>query len=252
MELKYDKVMKIVSTIEARMGSTRLPEKTMKEIVGKPMLELLIERLKRAKRIDEIIVATTTEPEDNVIAELAKRVGVKCFKGSSEDVLDRVLRAAKTYQADIIVEMTGDCPLLDPVLIDKVIDIYLRNSHDYVSNTIKRTYPRGLDTQVFSVKILDEISKLTNEPTDRENVSLYIYEHPERYRLYNVEASPEYRYPEQRWTVDTKDDLQFVKEVYENLYHKNPDFLTEDIVKLLKEKPNLCEINLHIKQKPVR
>ncbi len=244
--------MKIVSTIEARMGSTRLPGKTMKEIVGKPMLELLIERLKRTKRIDEIVVATTTEPEDRVIAELAERIGVKCFRGSSEDVLDRVLRAAKTYQGDIIVEMTGDCPLLDPVLVDRIINIYLENTYDYVSNAIKRTYPRGLDTQVFSVNVLNEVSKLTNDPADRENVSLYIYEHPERYRLYNVEAPPEYRHPGYRWTVDSKEDFQFVKEVYENLYYKNPDFLAADIMKLLKEKPDLCEINAYIKQKPVR
>lgn len=244
--------MKILSTIEARMASTRLPGKTMREIVGKPMLELLIERLKRTKRIDEIVVATTTEPEDKLIAELAERIGVKCFRGSSEDVLDRVLRAAKTYQGDIIVEMTGDCPLLDPVLVDRIINIYLENTYDYISNTIKRTYPRGLDTQVFSVNVLDEVSKLTNDPADRENVSLYIYEHPERYRVYNVEAPPEYRHPGYRWTVDSKEDFQFVKEVYENLYYKNPDFLTEDVMKLLKEKPDLCRINAHIKQKPVR
>lgn len=244
--------MKILSTIEARMGSTRLPGKTMKEIVGKPMLELLIERLKRAKRIDEIVVATTTEPEDRVIAELAERISVKCFRGSSEDVLDRVLKAARTYQGDIIVEMTGDCPLLDPVLVDRIINIYLENTYDYVNNTIKRTYPRGLDTQVFSVDVLDKVSKLTNDPADRENVSLYIYEHPEKYRLYNVEAPPEYRHPEYRWTVDTKEDFQFVKEIYENLYYKNPDFLAEDVMKLLKEKPDLCEINVHIRQKPVR
>ncbi len=244
--------MKIVSTIEARMGSTRLPGKTMKEIVGKSMLELLIERLKRTKRIEEIVIATTTEPEDRVIAELAERIGVKCFRGSSEDVLGRVLKATKTYQGDIIVEMTGDCPLLDPVLVDRIINIYLENTYDYVSNTIKRTYPRGLDTQVFSVNVLDEVSKLTNDPADRENVSLYIYEHPERYRLYNVEAPPEYRHPGYRWTVDTKEDFQFIEEVYENLYHKNPGFLAEDVIKLLKEKPHLCDINAHIKQKPVR
>lgn len=246
--------MRILSTIESRMGSTRLPGKIMKEIVEKPILELMVERLKRAKKIDEIVVATTTEPEDRVIAELAERLGVKWFRGDSEDVLDRVLKAAKTYQGDIIVEMTSDCPLLDPELVDRIIDIYLDNTYDYVSNTVKdeMTYPRGLDVKVFSVNVLDEVSKLTNDPADRENVSLYIYEHPERYNLYNLEAPPEYHHPEYRWTVDTKEDFQFVKEVYENLYHNNPCFLMKDVMELLKEKPHLCKINAGIRQKPVR
>ena len=244
--------MRIVSTIEARIGSTRLPEKTRKEIVGKPMLELLIERLKRARKIDEIVVATTTEPEDKVITELAERVGVKWFRGSSEDVLDRVLQAAKAYKADIIVEMTGDNPLLDPELVDEAISLYLKGNYDYVSNAIKETYPDGLNVQVFSVKVLDEVARITNDPADRENVSLYIYEHPEKYRLYNMEAPPEYYHPEYRWTVDTEEDLQFVTAVYENLYYKKPDFSLADIMQLLKEKPELLKINTHIKQKPVR
>ena len=244
--------MRIVSTIEARIGSTRLPEKTRKEIVGKPMLELLIERLKRARKIDEIVVATTTEPEDKVITELAERVGVKWFRGSSEDVLDRVLQAAKAYKADIIVEMTGDNPLLDPELVDEAISLYLKGNYDYVSNAIKETYPDGLNVQVFSVKVLDEVARITNDPADRENVSLYIYEHPEKYWLYNMGAPPEYHHPEYRWTVDTEEDFRFVKAIYENLYYKKPDFSLADIMQLLKEKPELLKINTHIKQKPVR
>jgi spore coat polysaccharide biosynthesis protein SpsF len=244
--------MRIVSTIEARMSSTRLPEKTMKEMVGKPMLELIIERLKRARQVDEIVVATTTEPEDEVITELAERVGVKWFQGSSEDVLDRVLQAAKAAKADIIVEMTGDNPLLDPELVDEAINIYLKDKYDYVSNAIKDTYPDGLNVQVFSVKVLDEVARITNDPADRENVSLYIYEHPEKYRLYNMEAPPEFYHPEYRWTIDTEEDFQFAKAVYENLYYKNHNFSIADIMKLIREKPELAEINAHIKQKSVR
>jgi len=244
--------MKIVSTIEARMGSSRLPGKTLGEVVGKPMLELLIERLKRAKKVDEIVVATTTEPEDEVITKLTERVGVKWFRGSPEDVLDRVLQAAKDYQADIIVEMTGDNPLLEPQLVDEAIDIYLKGDYDYVSNAIKETYPDGLNVQVFSVETLDEVARLTNDPADRENVSLYIYEHPEKYRLYNIEAPLEYYHPEYRWTVDTEEDFQFVKAVYENLYYEKPTFAIADIMTLLAEKPELLKINARIKQKPVR
>ena len=244
--------MKIVSTIEARMSSTRLPGKTLNEIVGKPMLELLIERLKRAKKVAEIVVATTAEPEDEFITRLAERIGVKWFRGSSEDVLDRVLQAAKAHQADIIVEMTGDNPLLEPQLVDEAIDIYLNGDYDYVSNAIKETYPDGLNVQVFSVAMLDEVARTTNDPADRENVSLYIYEHPEKYRLFNMEAPPEYRYPEYRWTVDTDEDFQFAGAIYENLYYQKPDFSIADIMQLLKEKPELLKINTHIKQKPVR
>lgn len=244
--------MKIVSTVEARMGSTRFPGKTLSEIVGKPMLELIIERLKRARGVDEIVMATTTEPEDKVITKLAERVGVKWYRGSSEDVLDRVLQAAKAHKADIIVEMTGDNPLLEPELVDEAIDIYLNGDYDYVSNAIKETYPDGLNVQVFSVEVLDEVARLTNDPADRENVSLYIYEHPEKYRLYNMEAPPEYYHPEYRWTVDTEEDIQFVTAVYESLYYKKPDFSIADVMKLLSEKPDLLKINAHIKQKPVR
>lgn len=244
--------MKIVSTIEARMGSSRLPGKTLGEMAGKPMLELLIERLKRARKVDEIVVATTTEAEDEVITKLAERVGVKWFRGSSEDVLDRVLKAAKACQADIIVEMIGDNPLLEPQLVDEAIDIYLKGDYDYVSNAIKETYPDGLYVQVFSVETLDEVARLTNDPADRENVSLYIYEHPEKYRLYNMAATAEYHHPEYRWTVDTEADFQFVKAVYENLYYEKPTFAIADIMTLLAEKPELLKINAHIKQKPVR
>ena len=244
--------MKIVSTIEARMGSTRLPGKTLNEIVGKPLLELLIERLKRAQKVDEIVVATTTAPEDEAIARLADRIGVKWFRGSSEDVLDRVLQAAKAHNADIIVEMTGDNPLLEPQLVDEAIEIYLNGVYDYVSNAIKETYPDGLNVQVFSVKTLDEVAQTTNDPADRENVSLYIYEHPEKYRLYNMAAPPEYHHPEYRWTVDTDEDFRFATAIYEKLYDKKPDFSIADIMKLLKKKPDLLKINAEIKQKPVR
>src|SRR6266511_3391616 len=142
--------MKIVSTIEARMGSRRLPGKTLAPIMGRPTLELLVERLRRAKQVDEVVVATTTEPEDDSIEELCRQLQVGCFRGSSEDVLDRVLRAAQEFRASLIVEMTGDCPLLDPAVVDDVISLYLSAKYDYVSNIVERTYPRGLDTQVFS------------------------------------------------------------------------------------------------------
>ena len=246
--------MKIVSTIEARMASSRLPGKTMKEVLGRPMLERLIERLKRAKTVDDIIVATTVNPEDEVIARLAKNIGIKYFRGSSEDVLDRVLKAAQAHQADVIVEMTGDCPLLDPEIVDLLVSKFLagKGKYDYVANVIKRTFPRGLDTQVFLVSVLEEVSRITQDPDDRENVSLYIYEHPEKYRLLNVEAPPEIGRPDLRLTVDTEDDLKLIREIYAALYPKNPAFTTLDVIKLIEANPSLKMININIQQKKIR
>lgn len=244
--------MKIVATVEARMESSRLPGKTLAPILGRPMLEVLIERVRRARRVDQIVVATTDHAADQPIEELARRLGVGCFGGSSEDVLDRVLKASQAHQADLIVELTGDCPLLDPEVIDQVIALFLSGEYDYVSNVLARTYPRGLDTQVFPVRVLEEVAALTLEPADRENVSLYIYEHPERYRLGNLEAPPELRHPELRLTVDTAQDLELVREIYQRLYPAKPDFTIADVIRLLQQTPELREINQGVKQRAAR
>ena len=243
---------KIVATIEARFASTRLLGKTLLEICGKPTLELLIERLKRSKFIDEIVVATTVNSDCDPIEGLAKRLEVGCFRGSEDDVLDRVLQAAKYYKADIIVEMTGDETLIDPKIVDRVIDFYLKNDFDYVSNILDRRYPRGLDTQVFAVSILEEVSKLTNDPAERENVSLYIYEHPERYCLGSVRAPQELNHPDWRWTLDTQEDFRFLRIVYEALYPTKKDFTSYDVLSFLEENSDVVEINRNIKQKQVR
>lgn len=243
---------KIVSTIQARFASTRLPGKTLLKICGKPTLQLIIERLQRSRFINEIVVATTVNVDCDPIEELAERLKVACFRGSEEDVLDRVLKAAKAFQADIIVEITGDETLMDPAIVDQVIDYYLKNDFDYVSNIFNRRYPRGLDTQVFAVSILEEVSKLTNDPVDRENVSPYIYGHPERYRLGSVEAPEELNHPDWRWTLDTKEDFEFLKTIYEALYSIKEDFNSYDVLAFLKSNPQVLEINRHVKQKVVR
>ena len=230
------------------MGSTRLPGKTLAPIIGRPMLDLLIERLSQSKQIGQIVVATTTDR----IEKLCRDLQVGCFRGSSEDVLDRVLGAAREFGASLIVEMTGDCPLLDPAVVDQVISLFLSGDYDYVSNILERTYPRGLDTQVFSTRVLAEVSEITQHPADRENVSLYIYEHPERYQLGNLVAPEEIRRPDLRLTVDTNEDLALVREIYERLYPRKPDFSTRDVVELLNAQPELVTINAHVRQKFVR
>jgi len=243
---------KILATIEARFASTRLPGKTLLEICGKPTLELIIERLKRSQFIDQIVVATTVNRDCDAIEDLAKRNGVGCFRGSEDDVLDRVLQAAKAYQADVIVEMTGDETLIDPEIVDETIRYYLDNDFDYVSNILERRYPRGLDTQVFATKVLEEVAGLTDDPADRENVSLYIYEHPEKYSLGSVKAPDELTRPDWRWTLDTKEDFEFLKTVYEALSPGNKAFNTRDIFTFLAKNPDVLKINNEIKQKAVR
>lgn len=245
--------MRKVAIIEARMGSTRRPGKTMAEIMGRPMLELLIERLKKSKLLDGIVVATTTKEEDGVIEDLTKRLDVECYRGSSEDVLGRVLDAVKVYDVDLIIEITGDCPLTDPEIVDRVITLYLEGDYDYVTSGLECPLPRGLVVQVFSAKILEEVELLTRgDPVYREHVSLYIYERPKKYKLQYLQVPQELRKPNLRLVVDTEQDITLMKEIFNELYFKKKNFSVRDVIQLLDVKPELVKINVHIKGKKVR
>lgn len=243
--------MKIVSTVEARTASTRLPGKVLKTIVGKPVIELLIERLKRSNYLDEVVLATTINENDNILADLGKKVGIKVFRGSEEDVLGRILGAAKSVGGEVQVQICGDCPLLDPAIIDNLIKIFLNSDYDFVSNAIKHSYPVGLDCRVFKVLLLEEVDKKTNDSIHRVHGTTYIYETPGRYKILNVEAPPELNHPEWRWTLDTSEDFEFISKIYENLYYKKPDFDSYDILDLLRGNPALLEINKSVKQKGI-
>lgn len=236
--------MKIVITIEARMGSTRLPGKVLMPILGRPMLAYMIERLQRVSKADKIVVATTDNPNDDPIADLATNLGVGLFRGSEEDVLDRVLSAASSANADVIVETSGDCPLIDPEVVDQVIGVYLANKFDFVNN--------GLDIEIFSKAVLYEVSQLTKDPIDREHVSLYIYEHPERFSFCRLETGLPEKYQNLRLTVDTLEDFTLISKIFEELYPKDPAFSLGNVLALLDRRPELIEINRHIKPKPVR
>lgn len=244
--------MRRVATIEARMTSSRLPGKILRDLIGKPLLERLVERARKAKLVDEVVVATTTNPQDDAVESWARKVGISIYRGSEEDVLLRVLEAARFYKADIIVELTGDCPLLDPVLIDQVIDAYLEGDFDYVSNNKERSFARGFDVQVFSRDVLEEVNRLTDDPADHEHVSLYIYEHPERYKLHTLKAPAELFSPDTRLCVDTLDDFQVVESIYKSLYAANPAFDAYAIMNFLKANPEIARINSDVKQRPVR
>lgn len=240
---------KIVATIEARMASMRLPGKVLAPLAGTPALERLIERLNRSKYLDGIVVATTEKPGDNVIEELAKRLGVGCFRGSEDDVLGRVLGAAQSVQADLICEITGDCPLLDWRVVDRAIEEFFVVPLDYATNCLTQSYPLGFETQVFPTKVLAEVDQLTKDPIDRTHVSYYIYMHPEKYRVKNWVANPEATAPEMRLTLDEPDDLKLIDLVFRELLPSKPDFSAEDVVTLLKQKPELLAINEHVRQK---
>src|SRR5262249_10453488 len=159
--------VRTVCTIEARMTSSRLPGKVLLEAAGKPLLAHMVERLRRARTLDAIVIATTEEAASDPIVALAEQLGVGCFRGGEEDVLARVLGAAQAYDAELIVETTGDCPLIDPEVVDLVVERFNEGGVDYCSNTLERTYPRGLDTQAFPTAVLAEVAELTQEPPDR-------------------------------------------------------------------------------------
>lgn len=237
---------RVVATIEARMTSTRLPGKVLKEAVGKPMLELMVERLKRVPSLSGIVIATTTNPPDDAIVELAGRLGVGCHRGSEKDITERLLGAAEAHAIDVIVETTGDCPLIDPDVVDRCIRTYLESGVDYVSNVLERTYPIGMDTQIFSTATLADVDRRTHEPFDREHGAVFIYRNPEIYSVKNVAAPPEFNDPKLRLTLDTIEDYRLIVEVFDELYPRDPAFGLAHVMALLRRRPELRKINGHV------
>jgi spore coat polysaccharide biosynthesis protein SpsF len=216
------------------------------------MLELMVERLKRARTLDALVIATTDQPPDGAIAELGARLGVGVFRGSEDDVLARVLGAARAYAADVVVETTGDCPLQDPAVLDKVVADFGIGGADFVSNILPYTTPRGTDVRVFTTDALEEINRTSSDPADHEHVSLHFWEHPEKYRLRNVETALPAFAKDLRLTVDTPEDFELIRRIFEELYPANPEFTLYDMLDLFERRPELVAINRQVKQKPVR
>ena len=238
--------MHIVAIIQARMGSTRLPGKVLKGIGGRTMLARVVRRARRSQLIDDVVAATTTKPNDRPIVDECKLLGVPSFLGSELDVLDRYYEAAITFSSDAVVRITSDCPLIDREIIDKVIQIFLDKKADYASNTLVSTYPRGLDVEAFTFDALKEAWCEASADFQHVHVTPYIYQHPELFRIHSVTADENWsRY---RWTVDTKEDLDLIRAIYEKI-DKDDLFSWRDVLDLLKREPNLAEINRHIRQK---
>lgn len=243
--------MKVVCIIQARMGSTRLPGKVMLDLCGKTVLGHVIERVEKVENIDEIVIATTTKEDDIVIEEEALKYGVKVFRGSEEDVLSRYYYAAKENEADVVVRITSDCPLIDPEIVNEMINkfkfLYKENRIDYLSNTLERTFPRGLDTEIFSFEMLEETFINADKQYQREHVTPYMYENPNKFSLVGYEN--EIDYSQYRWTLDTEEDFELIKKIYDELYRNEYIFCFSEVLELFKRNPGLSNINSCIKQK---
>lgn len=243
--------MNVVCIVQARTGSTRLPGKVLKKICGKTVLEHDIDRLKKANTIDKIVIATTTMKLDDIIVEIAKRALVGYFRGSEKDVLSRYYYAAKKYNADIVIRVTSDCPLIDPRIIDNMVNKFNKlnkqESIDYLSNKIKMTYPRGLDVEIFTFRVLEKCFKEADKDYEREHVTPYIYLNPAKFKFRNYENKE--NYSKFRWTLDTREDLELIQIIYNNLYKKNSFFYFEDILKFVLNNPEISQINENVRQK---
>ena len=240
--------MKTLIIVQARMTSTRLPGKVLLPLAGEPMLTRLIERLRRVRRPDGIVVATTTNATDDPIAALCTQLGVHCHRGSEHDVLSRYADAARLHGADVVVRITSDCPLIDPALIDQTIAAYDEGGSDYVSNMLPPTWPYGMAVEVFSAAALAQAHAEATQAAEREHVTPFLYWHPERYRLRNV-ASP-VDLSHHRWTVDTPEDYALVSRLFDHLMPIRPNFTQADVLALLEQHPDWIAINQHIQQKP--
>jgi len=233
----------ILGIIQARMNSKRLPGKVLKEINGKPLLSYLYERVASSKLIDKVAIATSSDKSSLPIVKFAERHKIDVFAGSENDLTDRLYMTVKTFGGDTVVRITGDCPLVDPEVIDKIVRFYLDNEdkYDFVSNTVKPTYPDGLDAEVFPFSTIEKAYCEIKDPFWREWVTSYILEHPETYRIGNVENDRDLS--NLRWTVDYKEDFDFAASVFRELYPKKKRFLMKDILQLLEREPHLREIN---------
>lgn len=245
-----DKNARTIAIIQTRIGSTRLRSKVLENLAGEPMVACVMNRTSEAKALDDTIVATTTEPADDIIVDLCKERAWSFFRGSEDDVLDRYYRAALAFKADVIVRITSDCPLIDSEIVDLVISEFSTYypEVEYVSNTLVRTFPRGLDVEVMSFEALKKAWQEDHNPAWREHVTPYIYRNPEKFKIRNVVNDIDYSF--MRWTVDTVEDLTFVRKIYDHF--QDESFKWKDVIQLLELHPDWTEINRYVQQKMVQ
>ncbi len=240
--------MSCVAIIQARMGSSRLPGKVLEDVGGASVLARVVHRTRRARMLDAVVVATTSESRDDAVAHECQALGVPAFRGSEDDVLDRFYRAAQAADASTVVRICADCPLIDPRVIDLVVATFFERRADYASNTLERTFPRGLDLEVTSFETLERAWRQATDPPEREHVTPFIYRRPESFRLNSVTSGRDHSH--HRWTVDTAEDLAFVRELYARL--DNDDRCHwRDAAAVVNDEPELADLNRHVRQKPL-
>jgi spore coat polysaccharide biosynthesis protein SpsF len=241
---------RIVAVVQARMSSRRLPGKVLVAIAGRPMLALVVDRASRAKTLDRVVLATTGGPEDDPVAALCAERGYLCFRGSERDVLDRVYQAARQEEAEVVVRLTGDCPLIDPDVIDHTVREFFRNGVDFAANRLPppwhRSYPIGLDVEVCTYTALEQAWREADQPHQREHVMPFLYEEEGRFRTLLVHHEPDYGHL--RWTVDTPEDLALVRRIFEHFGGRD-DFSWTEVLDLFKRHPELAEINAAVRHK---
>jgi spore coat polysaccharide biosynthesis protein SpsF len=244
--------MKVVAIIQARMGSTRLPGKVMKTLCGQSVLGHVISRVRACTPVDEVVMATTIQSQDNIIVKESKKYNIKIYRGSEEDVLTRYYIAAKEAGGNTIVRVTSDCPLFDPLVLEAMLAQFNKiiaggDSLDYLSNTLERTYPQGLDAEIFPFSVLERDHYEAKLPFQREHVTPYIYGHPELFNLRNF-ANP-VDLSNHRWTLDTIEDWHLLEAIYSALWKGSRIFTTQEVLDFLESRPDLVSLNAHIKQK---
>jgi len=239
---------KIVTIIQGRMASSRLPGKVLIDIAGQPMLAHVVERARQAKTVDQVVVATTIQAEDDAIQAFCQQRGYAVSRGSLHDVLDRFYQAAVAFQADVVVRVTADCPLLDPQVVDHTVEEFLRSGVDFAANRLPppfhRTYPIGLDTEVCTFQALERAWREAREPHEREHVMPYLYDTPDRFKILRVEYEKDYG--ALRWTVDTPADLELVRQIFAR-FSPRTDFTWLEVLALFEREPELAQINAEVK-----
>ncbi len=240
---------KIVAVIQARMGSTRLAGKVMKEIMNKPMIQHIYNRLNEVKTVDEVVIATTLDTRDKVIVEFAKKNGIKCYAGSEKDLVDRMYQTADRFEATAIIRVTADCPLVDPVIVESVASTLLDYDYDYVSTWTpqSRSYPHGLDVDGYSMKCLKRLWHEVKDPLLREWIPFNIHEHPHEFHVKVLPNDEDLS--GLRLTVDYEEDLILIHKIYDSLYREDRIFCMDEIIEFLKMNPELAKINEKYKDK---
>jgi spore coat polysaccharide biosynthesis protein SpsF len=242
-------MMKTVIIVQARMGSGRLPGKVLRPVCGKPMLAHVLERVRACRAAHQVAVATSRHALDAVIADWAQSFGVHCYQGSEEDLVERYYETARTLEADAVVRITADCPFIDPGVVDRVIRAFqeANPTPDYAANVLQRTWPRGLDVDVFSRSLIEQLAQDAATGPEREHLDLHVLNHPGQFSVLSIHGAQQHA--DKRWTVDTAEDLSLVRHVYEALYPKLGLFRWRDVMELLKRRPDWEALNHHVQQR---